>query len=717
MKPNAERDSKLFQQGEKDIDEEYHQVMSKLQSFLTNETDDIIIPCFEPKKIDAKTIDFNDPYQYNYAPEPFDHKLLQLLQESYNKYSTLRNQCYIKMKNKIGIDQLKNNEELRVLIIIPSRLQERRILKDTETPKDKQTHEISYQHQFIENYEDIAIAFFLRHMFHFQYMIDYKNILITSSEDDNFKIFNISSGFMKFELDKSSSKPYLSFNSKMESNPLSSDLIIQFNVPPSMLSMQHDLLVQVLDNLITFQYDGLIKYNVSPFNEYSFKQLNSNKDCNLLVFIIDHGTYRGFGDHHSFDYYIKGIEKIEAKNYFFFVDSCDSASLIDLFKLPEQMLKQFNNFDCLLQKYTANQINKTKLLTSIFKTIFETQKNIIKQNNKKDSKQQSIPTLQIILQQLQKLKFTQEEKDQITILLKEYPSFFNSKLFKTICDFELFSDLEVFQRFSNTKNFKVFASSYRKSFSTFCYAPKTQLGDSFLKNFFGTFYMSIIIQILFFDHPSSFTESNFIQKIQYYSKFLKENFQDKAHQYFGENKFERSEIDAFFEQLGDEKLMYSNSISKSNFWFQPYITKVNHAIEKQHIPYDSYLPIPNDFIVQPSKSKSKSKGKQFILYFQDNANKLLHSNGYTEEFDALNLNAVNHPDEYLWRSNFKSSLPYFPDRPWSRLVDFASVATANYILDNNLEDELYSVICIISNAFALTKKQHPNVNSFTYLCE
>ena len=60
--------------------------------------------------------------------------------------------------DEILFNQLKNNEELRVLIIIPSRLQERRILNDTETSKDKQAHEISYEHQFIENYEDFDVV-------------------------------------------------------------------------------------------------------------------------------------------------------------------------------------------------------------------------------------------------------------------------------------------------------------------------------------------------------------------------------------------------------------------------------------------------------------------------------------------------------------------------------------------------------------------------------
>ena len=709
MRPHVERDPELLQQGEINNDsEQYHKVMSQMENFLDNPTPNFTIPPFEPKNADIQNSNANDFDKRRTSFEELNPTLAQMISDSVSEYSSLRDKCYLKIKEQIDPNELKNNENLRILIIVPSQIKQK--LSEIKHPDN-------IEYYFIENYEVFATAFLLRHLFHFQYFIDYEHILITSSQDDNFSIFNLSAGYGA-QQDRESSKPFLSFSSKMESRALSSEFLDQFNVPPSLSYIQPYMLCQVLDNLITFQHDGLMQYNVYPFNESFLKTLNSDQDSNLLVFFIDHGTNSGFGNEHSFDYFLKGIEKIQAKNYFFFIDSFGSSSFIHLFELPEQILKGFNNFDCLKQKYPEDKINIIKLETGIFETIVKTKTN--------SGIQDKNDILQNLLKQLKTLNYTKEEKAQITLLFQNNPSFFNSKVYSNILAFETFSELDVFHRFSTTKDFKVFASSFRKSFPTPCYVPKINKRRICLENFFGSFYMSIIIQVLFFDPPSKFTDKSFNEQIKKYATFLRNNFQSLARKKFVGTKIENEEVDEFFEQLGRSKLTYSNSVNKGSFWFQPYISKVKHAIEISHIPKNHYrsLPehkkqIPNKPSISGSSSDETSddESKPFFSYFQKNANHVLHKNGFEAEYDPYNLHELRHRDGYFWIRLFRGRLPYFPDLPWSKLVDLAAASTVNYITDNHLEDKCYSVIYHISNAFAKTKKQHPNVNSFTFLCE
>ena len=759
--PDVERELDHFERLNQLLQTEVRNIIRNMENFLSSPFDGFQIPNYPSKilqSILSKTTNLlNEKAVYDNQP------YLQ-------KYKELRNKCFEVLKKQIK--DFKKNSNLRILIIVPSSMEQEKESKDTDddlqeqyqlnsdtesddinTPSDKESivknststtdtqknEKNSYSQSditndniqnpniTITNYEDFSVAFFLRHMFHYSYFLDYSQIIITSSENANFQIFRKIQEATK-PLTTESAKKYLSPTatfSEKELCKLPPYYYTHFITPLELHKYFDFSFVQVSYNMINFLIDGPISNIVFPFNQYFLEELQSTNESNLLVFFIDHGTHGSFGPKHSYEYYLKEIKKIPAKSKFFFVDCCNSSYLIELFNIPQKISDTFQ-ITSIKKSFPNIPIVLPKIQTGIFQAAFQYKK----RNDEKsfqnttatdgETKQSEVAsneiiTVETIIDNLNSHIYTNDDKKIIKYAFEKNPSFFESDLYlHEIRKFTIYSDIEINKHFSN--NLTMFCSSFQNSYPMLKLEPMFDGERIFMDQFFGTFYMSIILSILFFDPPKQFTHQDFQRKVSEYANTLRLQFQSLAEKQFGSTPNDKLQVETFFNFLGDPKLSYCNYIKESeNVFFNPYISFAQHAITTEIIPVNSYKDEQENSISRGRIASAKLKS--FKSYLQENANKLLKDFGFPPSFDAFDGSPICLIEEYVdWKYFFLGNLPCYPNPPWSILVDHTAAATGNYINNNSLQSKYTRVCNILARAFKQTKKEHPNVRNTTFLC-
>ena len=187
---------------------------------------------------------------------------------------------------------------------------------------------------YFSGYEDFSLAFFLRDLFHFCYGLDYSQILITSTDEKDFKS-GINASPKKFY-----KGPY-QFLNQTPDFPSSS---ISQNTNKNMANFTNSnfqsfwrnklISTQVGNEDLIYIYDYNIATVIQPFSKKSLELLNSNNDSELFVFFIDHGTPQGFS-HGIYKNFLERFNHIKFNHATIINDACHSGFLVNIFKSCE----------------------------------------------------------------------------------------------------------------------------------------------------------------------------------------------------------------------------------------------------------------------------------------------------------------------------------------------------------------------------------------------
>ena len=227
--------------------------------------------------------------------------------------------------------ELKDNEELRknlkILIIIGSELE-----YASNSPKQK-----PYKDKLICGYEDFNTALLICHLFHYACRIEYDDILITSSNPNNF----IDSDILEFNISSTNSttnsplKSSTGDTSEMK-DPKEDSNTIQSSLYCSSISTLNKefAFAQIGTEQCQFKPDIDVSEKIKPFNKYFLKTLQTDTNTELLVFFIDHWNLRYFN---GMDYqdFVERMMDIPAKHITVFNECCYSGTLIELIKISE----------------------------------------------------------------------------------------------------------------------------------------------------------------------------------------------------------------------------------------------------------------------------------------------------------------------------------------------------------------------------------------------
>lgn len=153
------------------------------------------------------------------------------------------------------------------------------------------------EENFYENAEDLSTAFYICHLFHYVYGIPYQQLLITSTQQEQFNGSNHSFTF--------NNSNYGLF--------------------------QNVVLAQVGNTQYKFFLEKWLLERFVPFNSDFIKEKLSISEqyTKLFVFILDHESVDRFGEL-EYDKIIYTLNQISCKHFYVFNDSCYSTSLIDL---------------------------------------------------------------------------------------------------------------------------------------------------------------------------------------------------------------------------------------------------------------------------------------------------------------------------------------------------------------------------------------------------
>lgn len=239
--------------------------------------------------------------------------------ELFSKFQFEYRDFYNKRRDKI-IDSIKsdtNNERkqetrtnINILIIIGSSL---RNLSSKYSTSD-----------YLKNAEDLNIALFIRHLFHYSFGISYGQILITSTQNSDFTLIGTKEDLI--------SKEDNIYKEIHDTNVTSNNYSYKFQnyLEKDFMLDQNINVTQIKDKQYKFYLEESIKNIISPFNINIIEEkLPKNSKSDLFVFLLDHENRQGFGGL-SYQFIIERLLKIQCKHFFIFNDSHSSGSIIKI---------------------------------------------------------------------------------------------------------------------------------------------------------------------------------------------------------------------------------------------------------------------------------------------------------------------------------------------------------------------------------------------------
>ena len=378
----------------------------------------------------------------------------------FDKYNKQRINCIQKYTNSdTNENELRKN--FRVLIIIGTCVQLKTICND----------------HYLNHNEDIVTALLIKHLFHYACGIPDEQILITSTNQDNFKMF----------IEHPEYNVYSSTSSKESSMPL------LYNNPSDIFFFD-TIFAQVGTKQYHFRPDNRPIFDIEPFNQYFLQQFQTDSESELYVFYLDHGT-EGFLQDFTYNLFVERLLSIQCKHMYIFNQSCDSGSLIDLITISKTIIELFSTEDAskpsskeifhklfeISQKYSNVDITKEQQEEQISNELLEIKKHLIRFPSDVDIKLKAI------------IKHLQFYKTSISIDPRIFAQF--AEKATIIC--------------SSPFNLKSPALPLRRFF----------VGNKTTVSSHGGFFMSLIIQTLFHPNEGDQNINQFTQHIQ--KEFIK----------------------------------------------------------------------------------------------------------------------------------------------------------------------------------------------------
>ena len=257
----------------------------------------------------------------------------------------------------IEIDE-KLRKNIKVLIIIGTKLEYKSNHQNLKSRRNK----------FISGYNDMNTALLIRHLFYYACNISYDDILITSSNGEDFQYL----GIPEVNISPTSSPSNKSTSEKRDSDDHHIDIPTDLYINDVSTIINCFAYVQVGKQQIQFLPDISPCEDIKPFNRYFLKSLKTDENSELLVFILDNGS-AGFFARKDYQYFVERLMEMPSNHITIFNQSCYSGSLIELIEISELIDKVF------------------KLSPEVDQTIFENLFNVTNDKSKSiDEKVQKI---------------------------------------------------------------------------------------------------------------------------------------------------------------------------------------------------------------------------------------------------------------------------------------------------------------------------------------
>lgn len=194
-----------------------------------------------------------------------------------------------------------------------------------------------YNGRYQKYAEDLSTALLIRHIFHYAFGIPYSQILVTSTQNDDFinldDNVDLISAPTRFYEEISDKKPNFEYNFNLQEKS-EFDFYQSINI------------TQVGTNQFKFYFSESYKDVVQPFNIEiinNFKDF-SNENTHLFVFFLNH-SYIGQFSGIPYQFFIERLLKIKCKHFYVCNDSCNSGSMINLIKICEEFKEIFPHED------------------------------------------------------------------------------------------------------------------------------------------------------------------------------------------------------------------------------------------------------------------------------------------------------------------------------------------------------------------------------------
>ena len=358
-------------------------------------------------------------------------------------------------------NNIELRKKVRVLIIIGTCVQLKTIGND----------------DYVKHNEDIVTALLIKHLFHYACAIPNDQILITSSNQNNFKIIN---DHPEYNVSPSSSPP--------STPPKESHMPTLYKNPNDIFFFQ-TIFAQVGTKQYHFRPDNGKRLAIFPFNQYFLQQFKTDPESELYVFFLDHGT-AGFFQDFTYNFFVERLLTIQCKHMYIFNQSCYSGSLIDLITISKTIIELFSTEDA--SKPTPKEI---------FLKLYEISQNYSKDDLTKEQKEEQIS--KELLEIKKHLTRISDDVDNKLKTIIEHLQFYKTSIPL---------DPIVFAQFGEKATIICSSPFYRKCpalpFRRFFIGNKTTISSH------GGVFISLIIQTLF--HPDDGDENieQFIRHIQ-----------------------------------------------------------------------------------------------------------------------------------------------------------------------------------------------------------
>ena len=181
----------------------------------------------------------------------------------------------------------------------------------------------------------LSTELLIRHLFHYAFGIHYSQILVTSTQKEDFIDVDYETDLIstptQFYEEISDKKPNFKYSFDIKE-------IGEFNFYQSIN------IAQVGTHQYKFLFQESYEKVIKPFNIAIIKDFKdfSNNNTHLFVFFLNHGFIRQF-DGFPYQFFVERLLEIECKRFYICNDSCKSGSMIKLIDICHKFKQIFPN--------------------------------------------------------------------------------------------------------------------------------------------------------------------------------------------------------------------------------------------------------------------------------------------------------------------------------------------------------------------------------------